>query len=232
MIYEPGNAAKQWILEELDQHFGQSPARILDLACGNGRIWKRFLETHPAIKVVGVDYDRQAIERGKAAYADNQQIDLRAGDVQKFLNEVFDLVVAMSALEHVVDRPAFLRTVWQTLRPQGVAYLNYDSGHFRSHNLKERIMVPISHLAAFFGWQKWYMKRVDDRAFLAQAEAQGFRVLDVKKHNLSPLKGFMRGASETAVADWVEFEKKLNAHFSPEQLDKIMWSTTVVVQKP
>lgn len=93
-------------------------------------------------------------------------------------------------------------------------------------------MVPISQLAAFFGWQKWYMKRVDDRVFLAQAEAQGFRVLDVKKHNLSPLKGFMRGASETAVADWVEFEKKLNAHFSPEQLDKIMWSTTVVVQKP
>ena len=32
MIYEPGNAAKQWILEKLDQRFGQSPARILDLA--------------------------------------------------------------------------------------------------------------------------------------------------------------------------------------------------------
>jgi hypothetical protein len=76
------------------------------------------------------------------------------------------------------------------------------------------------------------MKRVDDQAFLAQAEAQGFKVMEVKKHNLSPLKGFMRGASEEAVAEWVEFENKLNRRFSAEQLDKIMWSTTVVVQKP
>lgn len=232
MIYEPGNAAKQWILEEIDRRFGQRPAQILDLACGNGRIWKRFLETHPAIKVVGVDYDSRAIEQGRSAYANNHQMDLRVFDAQKSLDEIFDMVVAMSAIEHVVDRPAFLRTVWLALKPQALAYLNYDSGHFCSRNLKARAMVPISQILAFFGWQKWYMKRVDDPAFLAQAEAQGFKILEIKKHNLCPLKGFMRGASEEAVVDWVEFEKKLNDRFSVEQLDKVMWSTTAVVQKP
>lgn len=231
MIYEPGNAAKQWILEDLDKNYGLNPIRILDLGCGNGRIWRRFLETHSSVQVVGLDTDILAIKAGRKNYANNPQMNLRVSDAQLPITEEFDLVVALSAVEHVVDRPAFLKTVWSALKKGGRAYLNYDVGHFRSRDLKERLMVPISQLLAKFGFEGSYMKRVEDKIFEAQAQQQGFTIETIRKHNLYPMKGFMRGASEFALNSWFDFEEKLNAAYTNEELDKIMWSTTLIVKK-
>ncbi len=230
-IYEPGNAAKQAIFLQLAQGLTQEPLRILDLACGDGHLWKIFLETHPQVSVVGLDTNTHAIERGKKQ--GQERLDLRVFDAQRtFEDQLFDVVVAFSAIEHVVDRSAFLRTVWAALRPGGFAYLNYDAGHFRSHDLKERVMVPISQLLALVGIEAPYMKRVDDRLFLEQARAQGFSLQAVEKYNLHLLKGFFRGATDEAIEAWVRFEQRMNTLFSPEQLDRIMWSTTVILQKP
>lgn len=230
-IYERGNAAKQAIFFQLAQGLGQGPQRILDLACGDGHLWKVFLQTHPQVSVVGLDSDAQAIQRGKER--GHTRLDLQVFDAQQqFEVQVFDAVVAFSAIEHVVDRPAFLRTVWTALKPGGYAYLNYDVGHFRSHNLKERVMVPISQLLALVGIEGPYMKRVDDALFLEQARTQGFYLKGVQKHNLHPLKGFFRGATDEGVEAWVAFEQRMNALFPPEQLDRIMWSTTVILKKP
>lgn len=232
MIYERGNAAKQAIFTELDKSFGQRSSRILDLACGDGRLWKVFLETHPYVSVVGLDTDKQAIARGKQKHV-SPQLDLRLLDAQKpFEQGGFDVVVAFSAIEHVVDRQAFLCTVWEALKPGGYAYLNYDVGHFRSRNPKERLMVPVSQLLAIIGIQGPYMKKVDDRLFAEQARQQGFMVEATHKHNLDPLKGFFRGASDEAIHAWLAFEGQLNQLYAPEALDEIMWSTTLTLKKP
>lgn len=230
-IYEPGNAAKQVIFLQLEQRLGQEPGRILDLACGDGRLWKAFLEAHPHVSVVGLDTNADAIERGKKR--SQARLDLRICDAQQVFEErMFDIVVAFSAIEHVVDHPAFLHTVWQALKPGGYAYLNYDVGHFRSRDLKERMMVPVSQLLALIGIEGPYMKRVDDALFLKQAHSQGFVLQAVQKHNLHPLKGFFRGATNEGVAAWVEFEQRMNSLFPAKQLDQIMWSTTVILKKP
>ena len=142
-----------------------------------------------------------------------------------------DVVTAFSAIEHVVDRPAFLQTVFTSLKSGGFAYLNFDDGHFRSYDLKERLMVPVSQLLALFGFQGPYMKHVDDALFRSQAERAGFRFVALRKHNIFPLKGFMKGASPEAVRAWYEFEEQMNELYTPEQLDKIKWSTTLVLQK-
>lgn len=231
MIYERGNSAKQWIMAELDREFWNRPSQFLDLAGGSGRIWKIYLEHHPMTNVLSVDFDRQAIAEGKKIYEGNEQMKLRVFDAQQPIEQVFDAVTAMSAIEHVVDRPAFLRTVWLSLKPGGKAYLNYDVGHFRSHNIKERMMVPVSQILALFNIEGPYMKKVDDRLFRYQSTAQGFQVVGVMKHNLHPLKGFMRGASDESLQRWFEFEDSLNTQFGSEQLDRIMWSTTFILQK-
>lgn len=75
------------------------------------------------------------------------------------------------------------------------------------------------------------MRHVDDAEFLSQAKSLGFEVLMLRKHNLYPMKGFMKGASHEAVVAWYEFEERLNELYSPESLDRIKWSTTLVVQK-
>ena len=228
MIYERGNAAKQWILEELHCRFGSTQTRILDLGCGDGSKWPTFLSAHPSIHVVGIDTDRVAIERG----ATHAQLELRVLDAQKSMQETFDAAIAFSAIEHVVDRAAFLKTVWSSLASGGVAYLNYDDGHFRSSNWKERLMVPVSQLLAMIGVEGPYMKHVDDALFRRQAEAQGFRIVAFRKHNLHPLKGFMAGALDETIRAWVDFEEKLGSLYTPEQLDRIMWSSTLVLEKP
>ncbi|MEK7655963.1 MAG: class I SAM-dependent methyltransferase [Patescibacteria group bacterium] len=245
MIYERGNAAKQWIFEELDRKFGQSSVRVLDLACGDAKKWKSYIAAHSSTRVIGIDTDANAIERGKSLFAGVSQIELRVFDAQNFIKiatsqlpprndreELFDAVVAMSAIEHVVDRPAFLKTTWDALRSGGIAYLNYDAGHFRSHDIKERLMVPISQMLAVFGFEGPYMKKVDDGAFRTQAEALGFKVTGMKKYNAQKLKGLMRGAPDDILNDWFAFEDSLNARFTPEKLDDYMLSTTLILEKP
>jgi 2-polyprenyl-3-methyl-5-hydroxy-6-metoxy-1,4-benzoquinol methylase len=229
MLYQRGNAAKQWIFEELEHRFGAQSVRVLDLGCGDGSKWPPFLSAHPSIKVVGVDTDRSAIKRGNM-YA-SAQLELRIADAQKLSGETFDAVVAFSAVEHVVNRAAFLKTVWSALSPGGVAYLNYDDGHFRSSDLKERLMVPVSQMLAAIGIEGPYMKHVDDLEFRRMAEAQGFKMLDLRKHNLQSMKGFMRSATDGAIESWYRFEEELGELYKPEELDKIMLSTTLVVQK-
>jgi cyclopropane fatty-acyl-phospholipid synthase-like methyltransferase len=231
MLYQRGNAAKQWIFEELHRRFADRSATILDMGCGDGSKWPPFLTDHARIRVVGIDTDRAAIKHGMATYG-SPQLELRVGDAQRHADGVYDAVVAFSAIEHVVDRAAFLKTVWAALSSGGVAYLNYDDGHFRSSNWKERAMVPASQVLAAIGIQGPYMKHVDDVAFRRLAEAQGFRVLGFRKHNLHPLKGFMRGASDDAVRHWYDFEERLGQLYKPEELDKIMWSSTLQLQKP
>lgn len=232
-IYTSGNAAKQWILAELHERFSESSFRILDLGCGSAGSWKVFLEQHPQAAYFGFDYDRTAVEKGQRDFSGMTNAVLQVGDAQTLsTGETFDVVTAFSAIEHVVDKEAFLKTVFTSLKSGGVAYLNYDDGHFRSHNIKERLMVPASQLLAMIGIQGPYMKHVNDAEFSAQAEKAGFKVAALRKHNLYPMKGFMRGASEDAVKAWYEFEERLNELYAPEQLDKVKWSTTLVIQKP
>lgn len=233
MIYARGNAAKQWIFEELDRRFGQSPCRILDLGCGRANLWAGFLAEHPSARVLGIDTDAEAIEVAKRTHQGNVQIELRISDAQSaFSGESFDAVVALSTIEHVVDRPAFLRTVGRALTSGGIAFLNYDVGHFRSRDLKERLMVPISQLLARIGIQGPYMKKVNDAVFREQIQHEGLAVIQMRKHNIGCLKGFMKNASDNAVMDWYEFEERLHARFSLEELDPLMLSTTFVVTKP
>lgn len=233
MIYSRNNAAKQWIFEALDRRFGQRPTRVLDLGCGDAGNWKSFVQDHATWSVVGIDTDQKAIERGKKMFAGSTSVDLRVLDAQKPFEETsFDAVIALSAIEHVVDRPAFLKTVWRALKPGGVALLNYDAGHFRSRDFKERLMVPISQLLALVKIEGPYMKRVDDALFRQQAESLGFRTIAMQKNNLYPLKGNLREANDETISTWYQFEETMNRLLPAKTLDRLMWSTTLVFEKP
>lgn len=152
-IYTTGNAAKQWILSELHERFGDSAFRVLDLGCGAASSWVKFLEMHPHARYIGYDYDKVAIAKGRMDLVSLSNVALHDGDAQLLVMDGdYDVVTAFSAVEHVVDRLVFLKTVFASLKSGGLAYLNYDDGHFRSHDLKERIMVPVSQSVACSFW--------------------------------------------------------------------------------
>lgn len=233
-LYSRNNPAKQWMLEEIERIAADHPVRICDLGCGAGSVWPDLLRDHPEITYVGLDTDVKEIERAKKHFAACPNASVKVADAQRFAEESgrFDIVTAFSALEHVVDLDAFIATALGLLRSGGIALLNYDAGHFRSHDLKERLMVPVSQILAKIGIEGPYMKEVDDAKLAAIVSAKGGVVEKTMKHNFHPLKQLFKGANDETISDWFAFEGRLNEHVPKERLHRLMWSTTLVMKKP
>lgn len=232
-LYSRNNPAKQWMLEEIERIAPGHPVRVCDLGCGAGSVWPEFLKDHPDISYVGLDTSVKDIERAKKNFTECPNAIVRVADAQSFSEQIgtFDVVTALSALEHVVDLKAFITTTLSLLRPGGAALLNYDAGHFRSHDLKERLMVPVSQLLAKVGIEGSYMKEVDDKELSAIVVAQNGVVVKMMKHNFHPLKSLFKGANDETIKAWFEFEQRLNETVSSDRLDALMWSTTLVLKK-
>ncbi|MFA5129308.1 MAG: class I SAM-dependent methyltransferase [Patescibacteria group bacterium] len=232
-LYVRNNSAKQWIFEDLHRWMNGRDVRILDLACGDARNWSLFLQENAHASLLGVDTNAAEIERAKTAFHEQSRAEFRSADAQHPIEEnTFHAITAMSAIEHVVNRTAFLNTVWRALMPGGRAYLNYDEGHFRSRDPRERMMIPISQLLSWFGIEAPYMKRVDDAAFRRAAEAMGFTVADFRLHNIAPLKGLLKGANDEAIAAWYAFEESMGANLPQNRLRGFAYSATLVLEKP
>jgi hypothetical protein len=42
----------------------------------------------------------------------------------------------------------------------------------------------------------------------------------------------MRKADDELLREWFALEEKMGQVYTPEQLDRVMWSTTLILQKP
>jgi ubiquinone/menaquinone biosynthesis C-methylase UbiE len=234
-IISPGNSAKRWIFRQLATRTEKGSFSVCDLACGSGSAWHAFLKQHPVVSYVGFDTDKQAIATAQQSFADLPNARFRVADAQTLKEGIatFDVVTALSALEHVVRIDKFLDTVCSLLKPQGIAYVNYDNGHFHSSNIKERLMVPVSQALAKVGIEGPYMKEVDDAAVMKMITDRGASVLRIWKHNVPSLKAFAKKVRSPDVLEaWFAFEDRLNEVATPEQLSSLMGSTTVVMQLP
>ena len=235
MITAPNSSAKEWIFRQLAERAAHGPVRVCDLACGSGSSWHDFLLRFPQVMYVGSDTDREAIEQARRAFADVPTATFSVADAQRAAQEKdsYDVVTAFSALEHVVHLEPFVQHALTILKPDGIAYLNYDNGHFHSHDPKERLMVPVSQLLARFGIEGPYMKEVDDEELCGFIRKQGGQVLQVRKHHFSTLKGFMKKyrTREEVLNAWFAFEDRLNELVSAHELARTCGATTVVVKR-
>lgn len=99
---------------------------VLDLGCGIGR-WSRRLALRGA-RVVGVDLAPSMIEEARRRTARQAlAIDYRTGDLRTLdLGRTFDLVLAVTVLQHILDDVEFARAaanVARHLAPRGRAVL-------------------------------------------------------------------------------------------------------------
>lgn len=105
-IYELG----QPVIELLKPAKGE---KILDLGCGTGRLAKQLVEI--GCNVTGIDSDPVMIEASKkkgikAILHDAENLDI---------NEQFDGVITIGALQWMSDQYGVIRGVWKALRPGG-----------------------------------------------------------------------------------------------------------------
>lgn len=237
-IYSHNNPSKEWILHDIAKRAGSAPLHICDLACGSGSVWRDFLIDHPNITYHGADYDREAIELGQKKFVDVPNAHFVVADAQKMSDGVgtYDMLTAFSSLEHVVRIDKFLDTAFSMLKPGGIAYINYDDGHFTSRDIKERLMVPLSQILAKFGIEGPYMKRVKDFYVVRMLHERGARIIDIRKHNLASMKGFTKAyktglTHENVLHDWFAFENRLNEYCAPSQLSSIFGATVIIAEK-
>jgi len=88
---------------------------VLDLGCRTGGLTRYYAEGN---EVVGVDVDREALERARERLG----IETRWADVEEelpFADGSFDVVVAGELLEHLADPGAAVAHVRRVLRPGG-----------------------------------------------------------------------------------------------------------------
>lgn len=97
--------------------------RVLDVGCGAGLLCEPLARLGAA--VTGVDAALENVSAAQA-HADGSglAIDYRCGDVAEMGLAGFDLVCALEVIEHVADKPAFVRALAAALAPGGLMILS------------------------------------------------------------------------------------------------------------
>jgi SAM-dependent methyltransferase len=101
------NAAKDslniWAADDFIARHIKPDDRVLEIGCNSGRV----LSSIRALERVGVDTDRQAIERGRREHPD---LTLIAGEAREYLQSAgrFDVLLLSHVLEHLDDPEGFL----------------------------------------------------------------------------------------------------------------------------
>jgi 2-polyprenyl-6-hydroxyphenyl methylase/3-demethylubiquinone-9 3-methyltransferase len=120
-----------FIREAIDAHWPEAAAAArplagkaaLDIGCGAGLVCEPLARLGAA--VTGVDAAAENVAAA-AAHAEAVGLDIRymAGEVAGLDIGTFDLVTCVEVIEHVADKPAFLRDVAARLAPDGLLVMS------------------------------------------------------------------------------------------------------------
>ena len=88
--------------------------RILDIGCGYGAVARSIALAHTGAKVLGVDYDEQKLEQARAQTS-LPNLSFTSTDATVSVPDgPWDVIVLSNVLEHIVDRPGFLKSIINT----------------------------------------------------------------------------------------------------------------------
>ena len=120
-----------FIRQAIDAHWPEAQASpkplagksALDIGCGAGLVCEPLARLGAA--VTGVDAAAENVSAA-AAHAEGVGLDIRymAGEVGALDIGTFDLVTCVEVIEHVADKPAFLRDVAARLAPDGLLVMS------------------------------------------------------------------------------------------------------------
>ncbi|MFH1745309.1 MAG: class I SAM-dependent methyltransferase [bacterium] len=98
---------------------------ICSMACGEGFGEYLLVDKGKAKKVIGVDNNREAINRAREKYK-LENIEFKCEDIlnNSFGSDYFDLVISFETIEHIEDDNGFLKEINRILKPGGTLILS------------------------------------------------------------------------------------------------------------
>lgn len=105
---------------------GKSELKILDLACGTGRISESILQrvsNEIRLYITLVDFNPNTLKMAKEKLKDYQNVSyllVDAYEIGNIFNQYFDVVISMEFLHHLSDLNLFLTQVKKVLKFDGV----------------------------------------------------------------------------------------------------------------
>lgn len=111
----------------VDHLVRESPTRVLDLGCGDGRVIAVLRERWPKIEAIGLDFSPGLVEAAKQRFDSLETVRIEEHDLMQpvpgDLGE-FDLVVSALAIHHLPDerKRALFTEVSELLQPGGLFY--------------------------------------------------------------------------------------------------------------
>ena len=191
-----------WYFDQLDL---PATARILELGCGPGYLWRDNLARLPASWDVTLsDFSAGMLDRARENLHERdfryEQIDAQA---IPFDDHTFDTVIANHMLYHVPDRATALREMRRVLKPGGAAYIATNGNRHLAelYDLKQRFDPAIN-----FGWGA----RAHEVFSLDSGDAEVrevFATVDVRRYDdnlivteVQPLVEYVLSMVEPAVA--------------------------------
>jgi SAM-dependent methyltransferase len=149
----------------------KQPGKLLDIGCGNGEFLK-FADRY-GWRVVGVDFDAEAVKQARSC-----GLDARLGDIDVIdSGERYDLITLSHVIEHVYDPVELLRSCYSLLNHGGVLWLetpNIESMGYAYYKSNWRGLEPPRHITLF------NIKSLNKVMLKA-----GFQAIEQKNHGLS-----------------------------------------------
>jgi SAM-dependent methyltransferase len=123
----PGGHKKLAMLAEIILHRFDERPRVLDVGCGNGAL--TFPIAALGCEVVGVDVDRDSIERCSERNRFSNARFVHTDGTLATLDGVFDLIVCSEVLEHLVEPRPLLAAMCGKLAPAGLVFITIPNGY-------------------------------------------------------------------------------------------------------
>lgn len=148
--------------------------RVLDLACGNGRLVQAFRDKR--VDYIGVDNSEKLLELAKKNYPDYE---FKEGDLISIFDSItrkrkYNYIFCLAALQHIPSkrlRLKVLKDIYELLEGGGKAIISnwniWDSNH------KAKIFKPSFHKLGFgykdlfFYWKNSKGKKIGERYYHA-----------------------------------------------------------------
>lgn len=111
----------------VDYLIRESPARVLDLGCGDGRMIAVLRERWPNVEAIGLDFSPGLVGAAKQRFDNTESVHIEEHDLMHPLPASlgqFDLVVSALAIHHLPDerKRALFAEAFKLLRPSGSFY--------------------------------------------------------------------------------------------------------------